>query len=650
MCKKIIFLAVVLLSLHRPVFSQFSEDSERILLFESDIVVNEDGSMQVTETIMVESTGNQIKHGIYRDFPTRYKDRLGNNYLVDFTVTKVLRDDIREDYFLNDLVNGKRVYIGKKDLVLEPGRYTYALTYTTNRQLGFFKDFDELYWNVTGNSWAFPIEKVRATVTLPDGAGRSILNTDGYTGFQGAQGKDFISEVDFNGDAIFTSTRPLQPKEGLTIAVSWPKGFVKEPDMQQKFNYFLKDNRSVLFGLLGLLLVTGYYLVLWALVGKDPAKGTIIPRYHPPEKLDPAAMRYIMKMGYDNKAFTSSIINMAVKKFLTIREHEGKYILEKITKDQTVLSQGETLMSRQLFSHSNTMRLENTNHERINRAIVSLKLYLKNQFEKVYFFTHTQYFVAGALLSLLVIVMSTALGDTEKLPIAIFMSMWLAIWSVGVTFLLKRVLALWKMAFVDKSHRAVFTGKAIFITLFAIPFVLGEIFGIGVLAGAASGTILLLLLATVFLNVLFYHLLKAPTLMGRIIMDQIEGFKMYLSTAEKDRLNILNPPEKTPELFEEYLPYALALDVEQQWAEQFNDIFEKAAAAGQEYSPHWYSGAAWSTRGTVGFASGLGSSFSTAVSSSSTPPGSSSGSGGGSGGGGGGSSGGGGGGGGGGGW
>ncbi|MBU1631298.1 MAG: DUF2207 domain-containing protein, partial [Candidatus Omnitrophica bacterium] len=61
---------------------------ERILLFESYINVNEDGSMQVTENITVQSTGNEIKHGIYRDFPTRYKDRLGNNYVVDFKVIK----------------------------------------------------------------------------------------------------------------------------------------------------------------------------------------------------------------------------------------------------------------------------------------------------------------------------------------------------------------------------------------------------------------------------------------------------------------------------------------------------------------------------------------------------------------------------------
>ena len=125
-------------------------------------------------------------------------------------------------------------------------------------------------------------------------------------------------------------------------------------------------------------------------------------------------------------------------------------------------------------------------------------------------------------------------------------------------------------------------------------------------------------------------------------MDQVEGFKMYLAVAEKDRLNYVNPPLKTPELFEKYLPYALALDVEQAWAEQFSDILKEAAQGQEGYSPRWYSGTSWSTLGAGGFSTGLGSSFSSAISSSSVAPG--------SGGGGGGSSGGGGGGGGGGGW
>ena len=103
---------------------------------------------------------------------------------------------------------------------------------------------------------------------------------------------------------------------------------------------------------------------------------------------------------------------------------------------------------------------------------------------------------------------------------------------------------------------------------------------------------------------------------------------MYLSVAEKDGLNMRNPPEKTPELFEKFLPFALALDVENAWSEQFAEVLAQAQTQ-HGYSPSWYSGSPWHNHGATGLASSLGSAFSSTISSSSSPPGSSSGSGGG---------------------
>ncbi|MGD8382251.1 MAG: DUF2207 domain-containing protein, partial [Syntrophobacterales bacterium] len=181
------------------------------------------------------------------------------------------------------------------------------------------------------------------------------------------------------------------------------------------------------------------------------------------------------------------------------------------------------------------------------------------------------------------------------------------------------------------------------ITLFALPFFAGELFGLWAFSSAVSPLAAVTIVVIIAINAIFYHLLKSPTLRGRKLMDEIEGFKLYLSVAEKERLNILNPPEKTPELFEKYLPYALALDVENEWSEQFAEVLAAASIDGG-YRPIWYTGNTWRSWNMGGFASSLGTSLPGAISSSSTAPGSSSGSGGG------GSSGGGGGGGGGGGW
>jgi uncharacterized membrane protein len=231
-----------------------------------------------------------------------------------------------------------------------------------------------------------------------------------------------------------------------------------------------------------------------------------------------------------------------------------------------------------------------------------------------------------------------------------FLSVWLSMWTLGVIMLAKQMIAAWRSALVLRKNTlqriGSFTG-ALFITAFAIPFFIAEVAVLGVLVYTVSIWIAPLLVGLVTINWSFWHWMKQPTVEGQRVMDQIEGFRMYLETAEGELLQSMHPPEMTPELFEKYLPYALALEVENAWAEKFSTELERASSAagqGAAYHPSWYRGTTWNTASMGDFASGLGSSLGGAVSSSSTAPGSS------SGGGGGGSSGGGGGGGGGGGW
>lgn len=557
-----ILVACVLLCLVTPVAA--SDGVERILSFDSRIVVHEDASMLVTETIKVHCAGMEIKRGIYRDFPTRYRDRWGNRYVVGFTVLQVLRDGQPEPYHLQRLPNGERVYIGQADIYLTPGDYTYTLVYQTSRQLGFFADRDELYWNVTGNGWIFPIDAASATVVLSPGAAPGDLSLTGYTGPQGATGSDFQAAPDSHGHAAFATTRSLGPYEGLTIVVSWPKGLVRAPTGLMKAGYFIRDNLGVLLGLLGLIFVLIYYLYSWAKAGEDPAGGTIIPRYTPPEGHSPASVRYVKRMGYDHKTFAATLINMAVKGFVTIGKDRHVYSVSRSPDaGRTVLSPAEEKVADRLLAGGATIRLEQENYQTIGAAGNALKSYLKGKFEKTLFVTNRGYFAGGIALS------------------AFFLAI-----SYGAS---------------------------------PVPAVI--VLGSGL---------------ALAINAVFYRLLKAPTKAGRRVMDEIEGFKMYLEVAEKDRLNILNPPEETPELFEKYLPYALALDVEQRWAERFAGVLARVTEGGERYRPHWYMGNDWDVHHAGHFASSLSSSFAGAISSSSSPPGSSSGGGGGSSGGGGG--------------
>jgi uncharacterized membrane protein YgcG len=243
-------------------------------------------------------------------------------------------------------------------------------------------------------------------------------------------------------------------------------------------------------------------------------------------------------------------------------------------------------------------------------------------------------------------VIMVSLSGGSRLPVALFMSVWLTGWSFGVYALVSSVIRAWKSV---RTEGVLGAGQAGFLTLFTLPFVAGECLGLGMLIWACGVATAGLIAGAIGVNVLFHHLLKAPTLAGRALMDRVEGFKMFLTAVESDRLQTIARPDKTPQLFERFLPYAFALGVEHAWAQQFSQVLAQAATAGgsgsgASYSPSWYSGAALASFSATDFTSSFSSSFSSAISSSSTAPGSS------SGGGGGGSSGGGGGGGGGGGW
>ena len=162
MNKLILLISLItILFLNSSSFAQY-EDIERIISFDSEITINEDASMIVSEKIKVFADGNKIQRGIYRDFPTKYKDQYGNNVVIKFEVLEVSRDGNSEDYHTENQSNGIRVYCGRNDYYLPRGEYSYTIKYKTDRQIGYFNNFDELYWNVTGNGWdhAIDIEEI----------------------------------------------------------------------------------------------------------------------------------------------------------------------------------------------------------------------------------------------------------------------------------------------------------------------------------------------------------------------------------------------------------------------------------------------------------------------------------------------------------
>jgi uncharacterized membrane protein YgcG len=546
-----------------------SHSEERILSFKSEIAIAADATMTVEETIRVRAEGVNIRRGIYRDFPTDYKDALGNRYVVDFEVLKVTRDGRPEPWQTKRRSNGVRVYAGSADTFLPNGDYSYTIRYRTDRQIGYFDDRDELYWNVTGNGWAFVMDEVSATVTLPIVVPANDIAVEGYTGRSGGRGQNYSTDVR-DGGASIRSTRALNNSEGLTLVIGWPKGIVAEPSTPQRIGYVLQDNRGILLSLVTLLIAATYLYVAWSRYGRDPEPGVIFPHYEPPKGYSPASARYISKMGYDSNALSAAVINLAVKGYLSIIKRDNEYLLQKKSSTEK-LARGESVLLKGLFADGPVVELDNQNHALIGAARSVHEEALKRDYKNIYFFKNTGLLMPSLIGSLL---MLAAIG----------------------------------------------------------------------LLGAMAPIVVFLFVLNIALHGLFVYLMKAPTPKGRLLLDKLEGFRMYLEVAEKDDLDYRYPPEKTPELFERYLPFAVSLGVEQAWAEQFAKVFaELEAKQGVSYQPNWYDGS-FSYMGLADFADNVGSGFTSAISSAATPPGSSSGSGGG------GSSGGGGGGGGGGGW
>ena len=505
------------------------------------------------------------------------------------------RDGREEPFFTEDQSNGVRVYIGASDRFLEPGIYTYSIQYRTDRQLGFFENHDELYWNVTGTGWNFPIDRVSATVTLPQLATSSSVTHEAFTGPQDAKGRQYKSSLTPQGGVVFETTESLDAFEGLTIVVGFPKGWVREPTPEERRRDFLAATPIILAGGIGTVLVLIYYLVAWALVGHDPEEGTIVVQYEPPFGLAPAAMRYLDRMKYDNKCFAVSLINMGVKGFLRVRESEGEYTVERLNGDSSPLSKDEQVIAKHLLS-SKKIRLTNKQHTKIRKAIRQLKLSLKAQFEGTHFLRNKGWVVPGLVLSGLILLIATFMNEVERVLAAWFLTVWLGFWSIGCFFLVTTTWKAWKAFFQKDDGFWVGAGRlggALFITAFTIPFLCAEILALAFLAYTTTIYIIPLILALAGITALFFYLMKRPTGRGRRVLDQIEGFRRYLAAVEADPLQRLHPPEKTPELFEKYLPYAVALDVEHEWSEQFTDLLTQAAHSpgGNGYQPAWYQGA-----------------------------------------------------------
>lgn len=599
-----------------------AQPHERILDYHTDIVVAVDGSMDVTESIKVVAEGRQIRHGIYRDFPTEYRDRFHNHYHIDFKVLGARRDGQPETWRTERRANGVRIYLGDSTTTVSPGAHDYTLHYRVTREIGFFADHDALFWNVNGTGWGFAAEHISADVSLPRAVAASRLKAFGYTGTKGSMQQALTVKLR-GGGASYAATRALAPHEALSIVLQFPKGIVTAPTTRQKILWLLHDNRNLLWGLIGLLALWAWYLVAWNRHGRDPAPGPLVAEYGPPDGDSAAALRYVRQMGYDDTCFTAGILGIAAKGGLSVEHRDdGVWVVHRKKGDGiAALTTPEQTLRNALFGDADELVFKQEHHARISGASNAFKAALEKRFKNIFFHTNTLFMVPGLIIT----VIALWLGSDNHAATG-FILLWLAIWSIAVAALIRNAL----QVSADGGKGAV--GAWLFAAVFTVFELLG-LFMLGHVAGYAAVPVFAALIAT---NIAFWQWLKAPTARGAKLLDRINGFRWYLGVAEKPDLDARYQPESHPEWFASYLPYALALGVSNAWAERFASALGPAQM--QQAQPSWYSGGAIGLTGAglAGFASDMSSGFGGAIASSSVAPGSSGGGGGGAGGGGGG--------------
>ena len=539
---------------------------ERILSYDTEVDIRADGSLDVTERITVRAEGDRIRRGIYRDFPTRYRDAQGNAYVAGFEMVEVLRDGAPTPWFTERRPNGVRINTGNDDFLPVPATYTFTLQYRTTRQLGFFDGHDELYWNAIGTGWAFPIERATVVARLPAPVPVSELSAEAYTGAQGSRGQAYTTTLPAPGTARWTLTEPLPPGHGFTVVLSFPKGLVTAPTPSERVAWFLRDNLGVLVALLALAALLVFCFVRWRAIGRDPDPGVIIARYEPPAGHTPGGLRYVRRMGPDHRGFSADLLALAVAGHVRIHRDkrgllEDDWTIERLAPPAADLPDSQRAMLEHLFKQGPVLELDSKQASILQAARQAHAAAFKARYQPAMFKLN-----GGSI--------AIAAG--------------IGIGGAVLAFLV--------------------SGGA------GIPLVI-----------ATVGLMLLVVVA-------FGFAVRAPTPAGRRMMDEIEGLKLYLGVAEREELaRMRGPGESPPALdagrYERLLPYAVALDVEDAWTEQFTRAAGAEAAAAVTRNIAWYRGGDIASLSRL--ASDVGGALDARIASASTPPGSSSGGGGG---------------------
>lgn len=480
--------------------------SWRISEFKDNIILEKDGSALVTERITLVFEGEW--HGIHRTIPVEYPGPDGTNYELFLQIQSVtdgqggkLKFDASTSRGYRDL----KIYI--PDAV--DSTRSVEIAYRVRNGTRFFKDYDEFYWNVTGNDWPVPIDHATATARFPDAAAGS-LRAQAFTGVYGSSQRDATAAVD-GSLAQFETNHPLPMRGGLTIDVYIPKGILVEPGALTKFFWFLGGNPIVFLPLVTLACM----FPLWWYKGRDPDAGlSVAPMYEPPVGISPAEAGTLLDDSIHPRDITSTMVDLAVRGYIKIEETAEKilifthkdYIFHLLKpRDQwgPDLVPHERVMLENVFAGGDDTRLSSLKN-RFYTAVPVIRQDIMSALKGKGIYLLDPESANGY---------SIAAGIAILIPFAIFQYMGWANFFNSIPLLIVCVLV-----------------SAVIWWLFA-------------------------------------QVMTAKTVKGARTRVAVLGFQEFMNRVDAERLKIMPPTT-----FEKYLPYAMALGVEHHWAQAFAGI------------------------------------------------------------------------------
>ena len=395
---------------------------------------------------------------------------------------------------------------------------TVEIDYTIRNGTRFFEDHDEFYWNVTGNDWPVPIDHASAAVRFPDTTAGS-LRAQAFTGVYGSAERDASANVK-GSEASFETTNPLPMRGGLTIDIYIPKGVLKEPSTFTRWLWFLGSNPIVFLPFWTLAVM----FTLWWYKGRDPDPGvSVAPMYEPPADMSPAETGTLLDDTIHPRDITCTLVDLAVRGFVKIEEVDDKGLVFH-HKDYVFHLLKPIAQWTDLAPHERVM-LTNV----FGEGDVTRLSSLKNRFYTAIPVIKQDVMAALKNKGMYLVDPDSANGYS-----------FVAILFIAVPFLMLQFL----------FNMSVFSS-------------IGLLIGSGILAAV--------------LWWLFARQMTAKTVKGGRTRVAVLGFQEFMNRVDADRLKRM-----PPNTFEKFLPYAMALGVEHQWAQAFAGIVTNP--------PAWYVG------------------------------------------------------------